>query len=124
MKPKHLWPRMEFDRSLDVGAKGGHGPIRYFIEEYRPGKTIKFRFTGPKGFNGFHSYEIIISPKQPVVLRHTLKMNICGPAILSWFLVYRPLHDALVEDSLAIAQASLGITPKIQKWSFWVKILR
>jgi hypothetical protein len=51
-------------------------------------------------------------------------MNICGTAILSWLLVYRPLHDALVEDSLAIAQASLGITPKIQKWSFWVKILR
>jgi len=32
--PKHVWPRMEFDRSLGVGAKGGHGPIRYFVEEY------------------------------------------------------------------------------------------
>ena len=42
--PKHVWPRMEFDRSLGVGAKGGHGPIRYFVEEYTPSKSIKFHF--------------------------------------------------------------------------------
>ena len=53
--PYQLWPRMEFDRPLDVGATGGHGPVRYFVEEYTPGQSIKFRFTGPKGFNGFHS---------------------------------------------------------------------
>ena len=46
--PKHVWPRMEFDRSLSVGAKGGHGPIRYFVEDYIPGKSIKFRLTGRK----------------------------------------------------------------------------
>lgn len=57
--PKHAWPRMEFDRPLSVGARGGHGPIRYFVEEYVPGESIKFRFTGPKGFNGFHGYERI-----------------------------------------------------------------
>ena len=26
--PKHVWPRMEFDRPLGVGANGGHGPVR------------------------------------------------------------------------------------------------
>jgi hypothetical protein len=83
--PKHIWPHMDFDRSLGVGAKGGHGPIRYFIEEYTPGISIKFRFTGPKGFNGFHGYEIVRCPKQKVVLRHTLKMNTYGPAILSCY---------------------------------------
>jgi hypothetical protein len=31
--PVHIWPRMEFDRSLGVGAKGGHGPMRYFVVE-------------------------------------------------------------------------------------------
>lgn len=122
--PKHIWPRMEFDRSLRVGAKGGHGPIRYYVEKYSPGKSIKFRFTGPIGFNGFHGYEISGGPKLPVILRHTLKMDTYGTAILSWPLVYRPLHDALIEDSLATAQVSLGLTPKIQEWSHWVKILR
>ncbi|MBI1822127.1 MAG: SRPBCC family protein [Nitrospirae bacterium] len=122
--PKHVWPRMELDRSLGVGAKGGHGPIRYFVEEYIPGKSIKFHFTGPKGFDGFHGYEIVNGYKLPVVLRHTLKMNTCGPAIWSWPLVYRPMHDALMEDSLATAQVALGLPPKIQSWSLWVKILR
>ena len=36
--PHRLWPRMKFDKPLTVSAKGGHGPIRYFVEEYVPGK--------------------------------------------------------------------------------------
>ena len=122
--PKHIWPRMEFDRALGIDAKGGHGPIRYFVEEYTPGKSIKFSFTGPEGFNGFHGYEVLSGPIEPVVLRHTLKMNTQGPAILSWPLVYRPMHDALIEDSLTTAQVSLGLAPQIQAWSLWVRILR
>ena len=122
--PNHSWPRIKFDRPLGLGAYGGHGPIRYFVEEYTPSESIKFRFTGPKDFDGFHGFEIVNGPKQPVVLRHTLRMNTHGPAILSWPLVYRPMHDALIEDSLTTAQVSLGLTPKVQAWSFWVKILR
>ena len=122
--PKHVWLRMEFDCPLGVGAKGGHGPIRYFIEEYTPRKSIKFRFTGPKGFNGFYGYEVVGSSGSAIVLRHTLEMTTHGLAVLSWPVVFRPLHDALIEDSLATAQVSLGRTPKIQAWSLWVKILR
>ena len=122
--PKHIWPRMEVDRPLGVGAMGGHGPIRYFVEGYTPGRSIRFRFTGPKGFDGFHGYEIISTSKDSTVLRHTLKMNTQGLAILSWPLVYRPMHDALLEDSLATAQVSLGVDPQIEVWSLWVKVLR
>ena len=122
--PRHTWPRMEFDRPLGVGATGGHGPIKYFVEEYTPGRSIKFRFTGPEGFDGFHGYEIISTSKKSTILRHTLKMNTKGLAVLSWPLVYRPLHDALLEDSLATAQVSLGLDPQIQTWSFWVRVLR
>ncbi len=121
---KHIWPRMEFDRPLGVGAKGGHGPIRYFVEEYAPGKSITFRFTGPKGFDGFHGFEIMSGPKHTVALKHTLKMNTHGLAVLSWPLVYRPMHDALIEDSLTNAQVSLGITSQVLTWSLLVKILR
>jgi hypothetical protein len=122
--PKHAWPRMEFDRALSVGARGGHGPIRYFVEAYVPGESIKFRFTGPKGFDGFHGYERIKTTADTVVLRHTLEMTTHGLAVLSWPVVYRPLHDALIEDSLATAEASLGNTPQIQPWSWWVCLLR
>ena len=122
--PKHTWPRMEFDRPLGVGARGGHGPIRYFVEEYVPGESIKFRFTGPKGFDGVHGYQRIKTTADTVVLRHTLEMTTRGLAVLSWPVVYRPMHDALIEDSLATAEASLGQAPRIQPWSLWVRFLR
>ncbi len=95
--PRHNWPAMEFDRPLGVGAKGGHGPVQYTVEEYAPGRSIKFRFTGPKGFDGFHAYEAVSDGQQSSLLRHTLKMRTSGPAILSWPLIFRPLHDALLE---------------------------
>ena len=105
--PKQSWPRMEFDRPLSVGAAGGHGPVRYFVEAYVPGNSIKFRFTGPKGFNGCHGYEILNLSAEACILRHTLEMTTHGAAIFSWPIVFRPMHDALIEDSLALGQASL-----------------
>jgi len=121
--PNQLWPRMEFDRPLEVGATGGHGPIRYFVEEYVPGQSIKFRFTGPKGFDGYHKYDVL-QDGNSVILRHTLEMETRGPALLTWPLVFCPMHDALLEDSLAVAQISLGLSLIIQPWSLWVKFLR
>jgi hypothetical protein len=38
--------------------------------------------------------------------------------------MYRPIHDALLEDSLALVQASLGLPPDIRPFSLWVKMLR
>ena len=122
--PRLAWPRMEFDRPLSVGARGGHGPIRYFVEEYVPGTSIRFRFTGPRGFDGSHGYERIGTTADTAVLRHTLDMTTYGLAVLSWPVVYRPMHDALIEDSLATAEASLGHAPQIQLWSSWVRCLR
>ena len=115
---------MKFDRPLQVGAVGGHGPIRYFVGEYEPSQSIKFRFTGPKGFDGFHGYEVMAAPGQPVVLRHTLRMTARFPALLTWPVAFKPMHDALMEDSLATAQSSLGQLPQVSPWSPWVRFLR
>lgn len=30
--PYESWPRMRLDPGLDVGASGGHGPVRYRVE--------------------------------------------------------------------------------------------
>ena len=122
--PDHSWPRMIFDRPLRVGARGGHGPIRYSVEEYASGRSIRFRFTGPRGFDGFHAYEVIALEGESSLLRHTLDMTARGVASLSWPLVFRPLHDALIEDSLATAEASLGQPPRMRRWSLWVMVLR
>lgn len=122
--PHHCWPRMKFDRPLCVGAKGGHGPIGYFVDEYIQGQSIKFRFTSPKGFKGFHKFDVVEGLHESVLLRHTIEMNLHGSAILTWPFIIRPLHDALLEDALATAQSSLGIVPQIKAWSLWVKLMR
>jgi len=121
--PHESWPRMKFDRPLKIDAAGGHGPIRYSIIAYTPGSHIRFQFAAPRGFDGYHEFKVTLSDSG-CVLRHTLAMATHGLASLSWPLVYRPLHDALIEDSLAKAQKSLGLRPEIHRWSMWIKFLR
>lgn len=62
--------------------------------------------------------------KHQVALKHTLKMDTHGLAIVSWPLIFRPMHDALIEDSLATGQVSLGLIPQVRAWSLWVRIFR
>lgn len=122
--PRTMWPPMRFDRPLGVGAAGGHGPVRYAVEEFRPGQIVTFRFSGPSGFNGVHRLEILPKSANCTILRHTIDMQAQGAALLSWPLVFRPLHDALIEDSLALAQATLRAVPQVRPWSLWVRFLR
>ncbi len=122
--PRHCWPRMAFDRPLGVGAAGGHGPVRYVVDAYAPGQSIRFRFTGPRGFDGHHCLEIVPLTARSSLLRHTIAMSARGSARLTWPLFFRPLHDALLEDALAVAQASLGQTPLVRPWSLRVRVLR
>jgi hypothetical protein len=122
--PKTMWPPMRFDGPLGPGVSGGHGPVRYVVEEFSAGHMVTFRFSGPRGFNGFHRFEVLPKGEGRAVLRHTIDMRAQGSALLSWPLVFRPLHDALLEDSLALAQANLGAIPQVRPWSPWVKFLR
>lgn len=123
--PKQWWPAMKFDRPLRKGAVGGHGPIRYTVETYMPDQNIIFRFDAPRGFHGTHAYYIEPVDESRTRLRHVLEMRITGPALLSWPLIYRPLHDALIEDSLNVAEANLREKPPIHtQWSWYVRLLR
>jgi hypothetical protein len=115
---------MEFDRPLGVGAVGGHGPIRYWVEGCVPGESVRFHLTGPPGFNGYHGFEISTLANGDVLLRHTLAMTTHGRALLTWPLIFRPLHDALLEDSLATAEVSLQLPSHVRPWSCWVRLLR
>ena len=111
---------MKFNKPLSVNAAGGHGPIRYYVEKYESGKLVQFYFTAPKGFDGHHAYEIIEKGNGKTELRETLKMETHGLAVLSWPLIFCPLHDALIEDSLTCAEVRLGIEPKTSNWSTWL----
>ena len=121
--PKH-WPRMRLDRPLGVGATGGHGPIRYAVIAYEPGKKVTFRFLSPRGFAGTHWFEVLANGESGTTLRHTIDMTLFGAARISWPLAIRPLHDALVEDALTNAQVALGENPTPKRWSPWVHLLR
>jgi hypothetical protein len=120
----HVWPPMKLDRPLGLGAKGGHGSIRYYVEAYTPGQLVRFRFTSPKGFVGWHALEVLEATPGHCVLEHRIEMRLEGFARLSWPILYRPLHDAVTEDGLSRAQAALGLEPRVVPWSPWVRFLR
>ncbi|MFH1763924.1 MAG: SRPBCC family protein [Gemmatimonadota bacterium] len=122
--PHERWPRMRLDKVLGVGAKGGHGPIRYVVEEYVPGRKVVFRFTGPKGFCGTHQF-LVGTLEEGCELRHTIAMRISGSALLTWPAVFCPLHNALLEDSLDKVEAELsGSEWRRREWPLHVRVLR
>src|SRR5687768_3095204 len=92
------WPPMKLDRGLQVGSKGGHGPIKYFVTDYKIDNSITFQFD-LVGFNGFHKFEIFESEPNQTQLRHTIDMTTSGSATLKWALAIRWLHDAYIEDA-------------------------
>ncbi|HMQ47808.1 MAG TPA: hypothetical protein PKA70_10145 [Saprospiraceae bacterium] len=122
--PSKQWPPMRFKEGLQVGAKGGHGPVRYTVEKMDNWEYIQFRFTQPKGFHGYHRLEINAVTRTQTEIKHVLKMNTSGAATFSWLLVFRPLHDALIEDAFDKVENQFSDQTKRTAWSFWVKFLR
>lgn len=122
--PHDRWPAMRFDRPLGVKAHGGHGPIRYTVEAHEPGRRVVFRFTGPRGFDGTHTFEIEGITATRTRLLHVVEMRTHGAALLTWPLLFKPLHDALLEDALDRAERAIGGHPAPRSWSRRVRLLR
>lgn len=122
--PSDSWPRVRFDRALQPGARGGHGPIRYEVTAVEPGRKLSLRFLAPAGFDGTHAFEVLPQTTGGCELVHTITMDTRGPALLSWPLVFRPLHDALLEDLLDRAAALTGTVGEWAEWSVWVRVVR
>ena len=93
--PHQQWPAMRLDGPLAVGARGGHGPIRYRVAGYEPGRSVRFRFTGPAGFDGEHRFEVVGESDGSCELRHVVEMNLRGGARLTWPLVFDLLDGVL-----------------------------
>lgn len=115
---------MKFKDRIKVGANGGHGPIRYSVEKYNPSEIIQFRFLKPDGFNGIHKYELKGLKDEKTEIKHTLEMNTKGKSTLTWIFIFRPLHNALIEDGLDKLENNFSDTKKSTEWNIWVKFLR
>lgn len=124
--PAGRWPPMRLDRALGVGARGGHGPIRYHVVEYQPGQRVVFEFEQrglARGFVGRHVFDVIGRP-DGTALRHVLEADADGAAALRWKAVVEPLHDALLEDALDRAERALtGSVRQPARWSRRVSAL-
>ncbi len=112
--PRDRWPAVKLDTPLSVGARGGHGPIRYEVVRYEPGRAVAFRFVHPTGLVGEHRFEY-----DGATLRHVLEGGTTGSMRVGWPLAFRWLHDALAEDALDRAE---GRPPR--RLGLWVRILR
>lgn len=117
------WPPLKLDNGLQVGSKGGHGPIRYFVTDYQPDNSITFQFS-LTGFNGFHKYTIIEIEPNKSQMRHTIDMSTSGWATVKWTLAIRWLHDAYIEDAFDKVENYFFLDKKKSEWSIWVKFLR
>ena len=68
------WSPMILDNALNIGSKGGHGPIKYTVIDYKPDNFIQFNFTEPQGFNGTHSFQISKINESQTQIKHVIEM--------------------------------------------------
>ena len=122
--PKEILPIMNFEGGIKVGAKGGHGPIRYIVEKYDPNHIIQFRFSKPNGFNGIHKFELKELAREKTEIKHTIDMNTSGKGTFIWVLAIRALHNALIEDGFDKLENTFSEHQKSSKWNFWVRFVR
>ncbi len=123
--PGDRWPRLRLDRGLGVGSAGGHGPVRYSVERYVPGRSVSFRFAPSLGLIGTHTLELVAATPTTTTLRHVLEGRPVGVMRLGWPLAVRWLHDACIEDLLDRAELRMhGAVARPARWSRWVRLLR
>jgi hypothetical protein len=123
--PAPEWPALVLDRPVSVGARGGHGPIRYHVTAYEPGRRVAFAFDPGMGLSGTHTFTVEPAGPDATLVRHVLEGDVTGSARLRWALVIRWLHDALLEDLLDRAETAVGTGPaRPARWSPWVRLVR
>jgi len=123
--PSDRWPAQRFDRPLSVGATGGHGPIRYVVDAYEPGRHVSYGFLPVTGLRGRHWLDVVSDGGGGVRFRHVVRAHAGPLGFLWWSLVVRWLHDALIEDAFDRAERELtGRVVDPARWSLWVRALR
>jgi hypothetical protein len=123
--PSERWPGIpiHFDRPLAVGARGGHGLIRYSVEEYEPDWLVVMRFDLGQALEGIHRIDVEWLGSERSRLVHTLDVRVEGSTLLV-SPVLRRMHDALIEDLPDRAEAATsGTAPAAAPLPAWMRAL-
>lgn len=122
--PSPAWTPMVLDRPLQVGAKGGHGPIRYRVTAHEPGRRVAFTFHPATGLLGTHTFTLTPLGADRCRLRHEITGTTRGAMRLLFPVAVEALHDALLEDLLDNAErAATGHVRRPAHWSPWIRVL-
>ncbi len=120
------WPPAKLVAGLSIGSKGAHGPIRYSVEAYEPGRHIRLKFAPGVGIDGYHEFVLKPVGDNLCLVTHTVEGPLNGWMRLGWPVAMRWLHDALLQDLLD--NIELGSTGRLRNgpahWSPWVRFLR
>jgi hypothetical protein len=108
------WPPFRDDRI---------GFLRHEPLEHVPGIRRRFRIVGPRGFSGWHGWDVEPS-EGGTLLRHEVDAECRGWVRVGWPLVIKPIHDALHEDVLDEAARVVGGAPAGRTWPPRVRFLR
>lgn len=123
--PSPAWPAMELEAPLAVWVRGSHGPIRYQVTGYVPGRSVVFTFDEGVGLRGTHRFDVIPRDSQSCYVRHVVEGRTTGRMRLVWPLAMRWLHDAVVEDLMDRVATDAGHPPAERaRWSWWVRQIR
>ncbi|RSM73161.1 DUF2867 domain-containing protein [Actinoplanes sp. ATCC 53533] len=102
--PSPAWVPVRFDRPLAVGADGGHGPVRYHVTGWEPGRRVELTFHPGTGLIGTHTLEVEERGPRACVLRHRLSARPVGSMRLLWPALVRVCHDTVIEHLLDNAE--------------------
>ena len=123
--PSPPWPPMVMSGPLAVGVAAGHGPIRYHVTRYEPGRLIEFTFTPDVGLRGMHTLSVEPAGADRCVVQHVLQGRLVGGMVLAWPLAVRWAHDAVVEQLMDRVAVALGVPPGPSvHWSPGARLLR
>ncbi|GLZ79859.1 hypothetical protein Afil01_46660 [Actinorhabdospora filicis] len=125
--PSPRWWPIRFDGPVVPGARGGHGPVRYAVEDVGVGR-VRFRFDPRIGLRGYHEFTRAEDGGGRTVVTHVLEGRASGWMRVLWPLMVRWCHDELTEDALdnleAAATGRLGAPRRGKAWArLWRRFL-